>query len=235
MKNETTEEIYSALQSVWPDNNRWYNYTHTIIQSFTCKELHNKLHEKSLYLNAGSGGSTYELPGICYHVDIVEKLITTFPHHIVASIEELPFPNNYFDCTICVGSVINYCDAVQSIAELSRTLKVDGYMVLEFERSNTGELWGTHEYGKGSTIQKYEYLGHTHTLWLYSERLITSLLRSYGFVVLKRRRFHCLSAIVNGITKREEPSGRFACFDKVFYPFSYFAAHNVIMLCQKAS
>ena len=233
MKEESAGEIYSSLQSVWPENDRWYDYTHRAIQSFIYRELTDRLQEKSVYLNAGSGGSSYDLPGVCFHVDIVEKLIASFPHHVVASIEELPFQDNYFDCSICVGSVINYCDVVQSLSELSRTLKTNGYMVLEFERSNTGELWGTKEYGKGSTIQKYEYLGHTHTLWLYSERLISSLLKSNGFIILDRKRFHCLSAIANRITKKEEPSGRFAHFDPLFSPISYFIAHNVILLCQK--
>lgn len=233
MLEESAEEIYKSVNSVWPQNNRWYDYTHQRIIKFILLSLKNRLNEHSLYLNAGSGGSTYDLPGICCHVDITENLICHFPNHVVASIENLPFPNSHFDATICVGSVLNYCDAVQSIRELTRTLKSGSYLVLEFERSNTGELWGTQEYGKGATFQKYEYMGHIHTLCLYSERLIAELLRGYGMQILKCQRFHCLSALINRLTKQEETSGRFGRFDLILSPVSYLMAHNTIMLCRK--
>lgn len=233
LKEESAEDIYTSVDSVWPQNNRWYNYTHKCIIQFVLSSLKNRLKQTSLYLNAGSGGSTYNLPGNCFHVDIAENLIQMFPNHFIASIESLPFSNNVFDATICVGSVINYCDVVKSITELTRTLKPGGYLVLEFERSNTGELWGTKEYGKSSTIQKYEYLGHTHTLFLYSEHIIKQLLQKNGLHIIRYHRFHCLSALVNRITKHEEASGRFSCFDPLFLPISYFTAHNIILLCKK--
>lgn len=233
MREESTEEIYKAMNSVWPQNNRWYDYTHRRIVQFVLSSLKSRLNEWSTYLNAGSGGSTYNLPGICYHADIAENLICHFPNYVVASIESLPFSNTYFDAAICVGSVLNYCDAVQGICELVRTLKPGGYLILEFERSNTGELWGSKEYGKGATFQKYEYMGHIHTLCLYSERIIVELLQGCGMRMIKCQRFHSLSALINRITKQEEPSGWFGRFDAILSPVSYFMAHNTIMLCKK--
>lgn len=235
MQEESAEEIYKSVSSVWPQNNRWYDYTHQRIIKFIMLSLKSRLNKHSIYLNAGSGGSIYNLPGICYHADIAKNLICNLPNYVVASIENLPFPNSYFDAIICVGSVLNYCDAAQSIHELTRTLKSGGYMVLEFERSNTGELWGTEEYGKGTTFQKYEYMGHVHTLCLYSERLIAGLLQGYGMQVIKCQRFHCLSALINRLTKQEESAGRFSCFDLILSPVSYLMAHNTIMLCRKVS
>lgn len=123
MKDETTKEIYTSLKSTWPDHSYWYNYTHMRIIRFISKMLTSRLDSMSYYLNAGSGGSVYKLPGICQHVDIAENLICGLDNYTVASIENLPFPDEQFDATICVGSVINYCDVVKSIAELSRTLK----------------------------------------------------------------------------------------------------------------
>lgn len=233
MQEESTEEIYKSVNSVWPQNNRWYDYTHRKIIQFILASLKNRLNKYSVYLNAGSGGSTYDLPGICYHADIAENLICHFPNYVVASIENLPFPTSHFDAIICVGSVLNYCDAAQSIRELARILKPGGYLILEFERSTTGELWGTKEYGKGGTFQKYEYMGHIHTLCLYSERLIVELLQGYRLRIIKRQRFHCLSALINRLTKQEEASGRFGRFDIILSPVSYFMAHNTIMLCKK--
>lgn len=232
-EEESAEEIYTALKSVWPEKNRWYDYTHQQIIQFVSSTLQQKLRVSDKYMNAGSGGSTYDIPGACYHVDVVENLIKCFPNHAVASIEMLPYPDAVFDATICVGSVINYCDLANSIRELARTLKPEGYLVLEFERSNTGELWGTKDYGAGATVQKYEYLGHIHKLWLYSERLVVQLLKENGLDVIKKRRFHCLSALANRVTRHEESSGRFGHFDPIMRPVSYMMAHNVIMLCQK--
>lgn len=233
MSDEKPQEIYSSINSVWPENDRWYDYTHKTIIDFIESNLSNKLHSKSLYLNAGSGGSIYNLPGICFHVDIAENLIKSLPNHYVASIEKLPFLNSLFDATICVGSVINYCSALESINELSRTLKKGGYLILEFERSNTAELWCDKEYGKKITMQKYEYLNHTHTLWLYEEKYMRKLLEKKGLKVIKYKRFHNFSALINRITHQEEWSGQFSKYDRIFSPVSYFMAHNVIMICKK--
>lgn len=233
MENEKVQDLYSSLNSVWPENDRWYDYTHKTIINYIESNLSDKLNFKSIYLNAGSGGSVYNLPGKCFHVDIAENLIKSFSNHYVASIENLPFSNYIFDATICVGSVINYCSAMESIKELSRTLKYGGYLVLEFERSNTAELWFNKEYMKKITMQKYEYLNHTHTLWLYEEKYIRYLLEKNGLKIIKYRRFHNLSAVINRITHKEEWSGQFGKIDRIFSPISYFMAHNVIMICQK--
>ena len=70
-------------------------------------------------LNAGSGGSIYNgISGKFFHVDISDKFIKELPNSYVASIENLPFNTNFFDTAICVGSVINYCDALTALSEI---------------------------------------------------------------------------------------------------------------------
>lgn len=231
---ENTHDIYSQMNSVWPENNRWYDYTHNIIINFIEKHLSSKLTPNSMHLNAGSGGSEYALKRTCYHVDIAENLINKFEHFTVASIENMPFEDEMFDAVICVGSVLNYCDAVNSIREISRVIKSGGYLVLEFERSNTGELLFTTEYGKVSTKQQYDYMGHNHTLWLYSEKMIIHLLNECGLSIEDKTRYHCLSSLINHITHKEESSGKYAKYDKLVKPLSYFLAHNIILLCKKS-
>ena len=233
MQNESPLEIYSSLEQVWPDNNKWYNYTHKVIVQFIENELTPKLDKSSTILNAGSGGSIYNIPGIFYHVDIAENLIKNLPNHYVASIEDLPFDKNTFDSVICVGSVINYCSALECITELTRTLKPGGYMVLEFERSNTAELWFNKDYSKRVTMQNYKYLNHIHTLWLYSEQYVRNILSQNHITVLKAKRFHNLSAFVNRLFEDEEMSGKFCKYDFLFNIVSRFMAHNVIFLCTK--
>lgn len=233
LDTESPKDIYSSMNCVWPDDNRWYNYTHKYIIDFIANYLAPKLSHESVFLNAGSGGSEYDLQGICHHIDIAENLINKFERHTVASIEKIPLEDSIFDAAICVGSVLNYCDAVSSIKELYRVIKRGGYLILEYERSNTGELWFTSEYGKNATKQQYDYMGHTHTLWLYSEKVINQILKECGFSVLIKKRFHCISALVNRFAHQEEYSGQFARYDMLVKPLSYMMAHNTILLCKK--
>ena len=233
MQEKSAKELYSLLEKVWPENNRWYDYTKKSISKFIYKNLSTILNKDSIYLNAGSGGSNYELLGTCYHVDIASNLIKNFQHSYVCSIEKLPFCDNFFDAIICVGSVINYCDPYPSIIELARTLKPGGLLIIEFERSNTAELFGKRGYGKAASMQRYNYLGQVHTLWLYSESHIKQLLLHNHMRIIRIQRFHICSALANRLTGNEEASGKFCKYDYLFKPISYVSAHNAILLCIK--
>lgn len=230
---ENVKDLYMSVNKAWPYNNKWYDYTQKKINSFIYQNTPKYIDDNSTYLNAGSGGTTYNLPGQCYHVDIARNLIENLPNFFVSSIENLPFQDNYFDATICVGSVLNYCDVFSAIKELSRTLKAGGCLILEYERSQTAELWFSKEYGLTTTIQKYTYLEHIHTLWLYSEKHIKQLLHDNSLQIKKFTRFHTLSAFVNNLCKDENKAGNFAKYDLLYKPLSYFMAHNIIILCQK--
>ena len=96
MNHESTHEIYSSMETVWPEASYWYNFTHKCIIEFIEYTLNSRLTNKSLYLNAGSGGSQYNLSGTCYHLDIAENLINKFPNYYVASIENMPFKDELF-------------------------------------------------------------------------------------------------------------------------------------------
>lgn len=50
---------------------------------------------------------------------------------------DLPFAENSIDNILCVGSVLNYCDAIAAISEFNRVLKYNGHLILEYESS-----WG---------------------------------------------------------------------------------------------
>ena len=216
METEKTKEIYSKLDIVWPQDNIWYTYLHNKIINYVQEKLISRLSAKDFYLNAGSGGSTYDLAGTCYHVDIAENLIRELPNSFVASIEKMPFQNDFFDAIICVGSVINYCSAFESILEFSRIIKKDGILILEFERSQSAELWFSHNWSQQATLQNYNYLNNIHTLWLYSESYICSILKQAGFKVLDKKRIHSISAIINKITCNENFAGRFGHLDTFF-------------------
>lgn len=230
-----TRKLYDEIEKIWPDNNSWYDYTHRRIISFINKNS-SIFSSNNKVLNAGSGGSIYDdIEGIFYHVDISDKFIKNLPNNFIASIENLPFENEFFDSIICVGSVVNYCDLLTAIAEMYRVLKNKSYFILEYERSQTGELIFKTDYGKPTSFQIYQYNNQdNHKLWLYSDKYVDNVLSSIGFRMVKCEYYHVLSSLFNRFLDNEIKSGVFSKYDN--YIPSYLQkllAHNRILLCYK--
>lgn len=224
---------YNSMTSVWPSNNSWYDYTKKVIYDFI---ISNTLITNDMkILNAGSGGSTYGIIEEMYHVDLAERQIKKFPRHYVSSIDHMPFENHFFDLAICVGSVINYNDALPVISEISRVMAPNSKLILEYERSLTGELLFKKGYGKSATIQIYDYNGqNNHKLWLYSDKYIESLLEATNLKVEKSILFHSISAVYNRIHNDESKAGEYSCYDtKIPVFIKKITAHNRIILCTK--
>lgn len=224
---------YNSMNSSWPDNNSWYDYTKKVICDFISANA--KITNNMRILNAGSGGSTYGITEEMYHVDLAERQIKIFPKHYVSSIEHMPFEDSFFDLVICVGSVINYNDALPVISEISRVMSPGSELILEYERSFTGELLFKKGYGENATVQIYDYNGqNNHKLWLYSDKYIESLLESAGLKVETSKMFHSVSAVYNRIHNNENKAGRYSSFDSKIPAFiKKNIAHNRIILCSK--
>ena len=172
-----TQEIYSKMNYIWPENNAWYEYTYSEILRFIYKHK-TKFKKQNKILNAGSGGTVYDIDGDMYHVDLATNLIKHLKNSYTSSIENMPFPDGFFDSCICVGSVINYCNAMSAISEISRVLCKNSYLIIEYERSLTGELFFKLGYGKNTIKQTYEFNGQQdHNLWLYSDNYINKILK----------------------------------------------------------
>jgi ubiquinone/menaquinone biosynthesis C-methylase UbiE len=140
--------------------------------------------DNAYILNAGSGGNSYDIiSDNMYHVDIAENRIVHLKNAVVASIERLPFHDKMFDHIICVGSVINYCDAIVAIAEMSRVLKKHGVLIMEFENSLSFEFFGKTEYGKSAEIVTTKYIEQSHRQWVYSFNYIKNILRRYSLKI----------------------------------------------------
>lgn len=217
----------------WPEHDPWHDQTHAAIQRQVEQWLAKYTSAGMQILNAGSGGTEYKTPGDIIHMDIVERYISKFERHLVGSIENIPLPDASIDGIICVGSVINYTDAQQSIAEFSRTLKAGGFLILEYERSNSAEFLWTPEYKKYLFSKSYDYNGQTHLLWMYSENHIRQMLNHYHFSIQRQRRFHSLSSLLYRIGVPERDAARFAKYDRIFQPISNPIAHNQILLAFK--
>lgn len=229
-----TKNLYNNSKRAWPQNNIWHKYSFDVISKFVEKEL-SITTNKELTLNAGSGGTEYRIESQVMHVDIAENLIKNKDMFTIASIENLPFQNEFFDNTICVGSVLNYCNAMSAISELSRTLKKGGKLLLEFERSESGQFIFTQKYHRTIFPQKYKYNNQNHLLWMYSDSYIKDLLSLYRLKIVKVKRFHIISSFAcrNYKLEKNEILSALIKADRYCNPLAKFLAHNVILCCIK--
>lgn len=217
----------------WPEHDPWHTQTFAAIQTVVEKWLSEYSSTEMQILNAGSGGTEYKTQSELVHLDIVERFISQFKNYLVGSIESIALPDSFMDGVICVGSVINYADAQCAIAEFSRVLKAGGFLILEYERSDSAEFLWTGQHSKYLFPQSYQYNGQTHLLWMYSEKHMRQMLERYQFVIREQKRLHSLSSLLYRMGVPEERAARYAKFDQLFQPFSRPIAHNQILLAMK--
>lgn len=143
----------------------------------------------SLILNAGSGGKQYKTSAQQVLMDIAENTLINVPNGIVGDVENIPFSSETFDCVICVGTVINYCDAEKAIMELSRVSKSNAILIVEYERSESGFIDENHR-GDDVLVFKHKYFGEEHMNLLYSDAFVDKLLDTNGLIVLQSNLFN---------------------------------------------
>ena len=183
-------------------------------------------------INLGSGGNPY-----CFnednmlHVDISEIRVKSKPHFLISTVEHVNEPDASFEVGLCVGSVINYADALLTIKELSRIVKKGGLLFLEFENSNSFEFAGTQTFHKKASIVTTFYQEREEKIWVYSEKYICNLLKIYNFRIIQKQRFHILTPLIYRFTKDPQKAVKFYWVDKLFHwlPFS----SNIILVAQK--
>lgn len=225
------EKFYNEHKVIW--YNSWYRYTNKSIELFLKNNCN--FTNDDIILNAGSGGNTYGLSGVTIHMDIAEKTLSTISNKIIGNIENIPVNNECFNHIICVGSVINYCDANRVINEFDRVLKVGGTLYLEFEPSDSFEYFGSDKYKKSVSIIETDYIRTKHRNWIFSIKYIESLLKSQGFQIDKKYQFHIMSSIILRITNNYEFAAKFVSLDKIirFFPIIRNVSSNVIFKCTK--
>ena len=228
------KDLYNKVEEIWPKDDKWHNYTKLIIEKTLYKWLDSNA--QSYILNAGSGGTEYNINGRVCHLDVADKKISNKKDYIVSSIENIPVDNNIFDYIICVGSVINYTRNVsKSLNELYRVLKPGGKLILEYERANSAELLFNKHHKDDCFYQEYLYNDATHGIWLYSDKLINKILKDeLKLILVKQFRFHSLSAVAERYNLSLKTQVSLTKFDKIIYPFSYWLAHNRITLWRKS-
>lgn len=213
----------------WPADDTWHYVTHLIIEKFVANWVDKYTYENSICLNIGSGLSKYPVKGTLIQMDIISEYVESQPNYIVGSLEDIPIEDNSVEFIICVGSVLNYCDAIRSINEIKRVLKKNGKALIEFERSNSAEFLLTKDYGSDVFLKKYNYNNQEHLLWMYSEKYIKKILSHNGFRIENIYRFHILSSLMYKLGFSEKESSKYYKLDDSFQLLSYPFAHNVII------
>ena len=228
------KKFYNEVSEIWAVNDIWHQWSRCQIQKYL-NTVPFSCHDS--ILNAGSGGNDYGIS--CkemIHVDVAEKKLAGIKNAVVSSVESMPFPDSRFDGIICVGSVINYCDAGAVIAEFSRVSKPGASLVLEFENSAGYEYRKKSCYKKSAAVVTVQFQGSAHTQWLYSLPYIKSLLQIHHFSIQSVYPYHICSSLVLSINGLEEASARFAQIDTLIRKIPPIAAHanNYIIRCSKS-
>lgn len=231
------EKNYNKIDDIWTEDDPWHYYTLKKIQNFIKKETKKiNFNYNFRVLNAGSAGNEYGIK--CkehIHVDIIEKDIINKPYYLISSIENIPLNNNSIDFILCVGSVINYADAMQSIEEFARITKKNSYLILEFENSYSCEYLFSNSFKQNSSIITTFYKGEKEKIWIYSHKYIKRLLFKNGFKIVSLKNFHILSPLIYKITKNDKFASKFSIFDKILsrVPLIRNYSSNIILICQK--
>ena len=235
METNNTDHVralYNAVKETWPADDPWHNYKHNYVTQKVQLYLAT-LRSGALVLNAGAGDTRYCTSATVYDVDIAEEKLKNSSHPFVSSIESLPFVDCYFDCAICVGSVLNYCDLYAALSQLIRVLKPGGVLCIEYERSQSAEFLLTKNYNTNVFPKIYTYNGQQHRLWLYSDSYVLKFFKQQHIDIISRDYFHGVSSLVARFTGDEPGASRLAGYDHHLPWLLKFTAHNCLLWGQK--
>lgn len=233
LDEEKIRSFYNSVSDVWANGDPWHDYSKRVISTYLSKQ---SVFYNTIVLNAGSAGNTYNID--CrkmYHIDIAEEKLKNINNAFIASIEKTPFENNFFDNIVCVGSVLNYCDAFNSIYELSRILKPKGHLVIEFESSCGFEYLGKECYKKDAEIINTEYIETQHKQWLYSRRYIMKILRMHNLKIKNEYTFHIIDGFLSKKINENTSVEWSKKTDNILRHIPFFKNHgnNIIFCCEK--
>jgi SAM-dependent methyltransferase len=228
---------YNSRLEIWPVDDVWHRYTYErLIAAVNRLTRALGLRNKTI-LNLGSGGNGYGINADSHvHLDLADIRLPQVKLAAVGTAECLPFKNNSFDFVLCVGAVLNYCDAAAAISEIARVLTPTGILFLEFESSESAEYLWTSKFGIASTFVTTNFQGEPESLWLYNPSYIIGLLKAVGMSVMHNEGFHAITAFIFRLTRNERFAIRFVQIDRLIFVRTLFRrfACNRILLAKKS-
>lgn len=237
-KNEIKElavKRYNETENIWCQTDVWHAIAHKRSVAFLYKHIA-AISDKKLILNVGSGGQTH---GVFshnqVHVDIVPRLIKNIPLSVLADLHKLPFSSDCFDSVICIGSVLNYCSAMESLYELRRVTEYGGIIFLEYESSLSWEYLFSKSYNKSVSVVDTFYQGGSERIFVYSDEYIEQVIKKSGLSVLAKEKTHIVSSLALRLNLPPELAARFELLDFAFKKINLIrrGGCNTMLLCKK--
>jgi len=227
---------YQHLKDIWPPEDLWHSHSRREIHGTVNAWIQGYSCSRGRILNIGSGGSSYGLSELdMVQTDLCNRNLPS-ANGVVCDAENLSFINETFDAVICVGSVLNYCDALLAISEMARVLKKGGLLIIEFEKSDSFEYLGTGIFGKNAAIATTFYAEEEEKIWVYSERYVCGIIHAMGLTCRRRKPVHIFSSLfVKFIPVRL--AATLASIDGLAstIPLLRRYSTNIIFLCEKSS
>jgi len=226
---------YDDTEDIWCHMDTWHTIAHKRSIAFLRKHIVIPTDGK-LILNVGSGGQTYGM--FCdrqVHVDIVPRLIKQRALSIVADLHKLPFSPDCFGAAICIGSVLNYCSAMEALYELRRVTTLGGIIFLEYESSSSWEYLFSKSYNKSVSIVDTFYQDGPERIFVYSDEYIEQVIEKAGYTVLVKEKTHIFSSLALRLNLPPKVAAWFEAFDFAFKNISFISRGgcNTMLMCKK--
>lgn len=232
---EKVRSLYNRLDDMWGADS-WHDHTRKRLTRHLQKHG-NLAKAANVVLHLGSAGESYGLQGsLTCHIDLAERRLLDTTGAVIGDIHALPIRPHSIDFCTCVGSVLNYCDAVVVLGQISKALKSEAHFFLEFETSDSWEYAGKPAYRQSAALSETFYGGDPDCkLWLYSLSYIKALLKANGFSIKAVERSHVLSSLVYLWTQDVARAARYGWADRIAekIPILSQGAANITLLCQK--
>jgi ubiquinone/menaquinone biosynthesis C-methylase UbiE len=216
---------------------KWHQFTaNKISQEITGFLGGLQIEDNKIILNVGAGGNDFGLyTSSVINLDISENRISHMHNPIIASAEQLPVADESTDLIICVGSVINYCDAAAVIAEFGRITQPNSVLVLEYESSYSAELMTQSAFGQSAAVAETFFANQPEAVWVYSPQYINNLLDAAKFKILQKIPIHILSPWGLLFLRSKKLAASIAPLDWLAQSFPFLSrwASNHLVFCAK--
>ena len=226
---------YNGRAEIWSEEDKWHSNTHKILIKYLSDFMRDR-RKNELILNAGSASPTVELQRRnVVNLDIAECLLPRDALSTCGSVEMMPFKDETFDSSVCIGSVVNYCNLICSIGELCRVLKRGGHLLIEVETSTSLEYVFKDMWNTSIDIVHVNYNKTKEKIWLYSVKLVLDTLKFYGLSAYSVSSFNILSSFMCALGVHEHIASKMSMLDTVAgkVPFLRKAGSNLVVFCKK--